>query len=189
MPTWLAAILPAGHRRCASLSSARHGAGMPHRRRTCTSARPQRRLEPASTACVDTMQPSLRCPACGATEWETILAWQKKLARDEGSRPPKPPGTQSCNQCTNSTRTPQSAAAPSPATKATLITLPVKPLLLQPWSTATTQTKNNTRASMPRLFSHIACLYRLCLSRCSKVERALVTRLCEVGVGLFRSVE
>ena len=58
-------------------------------------------------------------------------------------------------QCANRTRTPHIAAAPSATTNTTLMHRPGRLLLLQPWSTATTQTRNRMIASMPRPFSHI----------------------------------
>jgi hypothetical protein len=44
---------------------------------------------------------------------------------------------------------------PNTATNATLMQCPLTELLLQPWSTATTQTKNNTIAQVLRIFSNI----------------------------------
>jgi len=54
-----------------------------------------------------------------------------------------------------SLRIPHAAAMPIAITNATPITLPVASLLLQPWSTATAQTTNNTIAITPRVFIHI----------------------------------
>jgi serine/threonine protein kinase len=61
-------------------------------------------------------------------------------------------------QRAKSTRTPQSAAAPSTATNATPVILAARSLLLQPWSTAAIQTRNNTIATTLRLLSHICHL-------------------------------
>jgi hypothetical protein len=44
---------------------------------------------------------------------------------------------------------------PNTAMNATLIHRPLTELLLQPWSTATTQTKNNTIAAVLRVFSNM----------------------------------
>ena len=53
----------------------------------------------------------------------------------------------------NSVRTPHAAAMPNAAMKATPIVRSNGALLLQPWSTATAQTKNSTIEMVPRIFS------------------------------------
>src|SRR5437763_5067124 len=99
----------------------------------------------------------------------------------------------------NRVRTPHPAANPNSVMKATLMKRPETALLLQPWSTAITQSKNRTTAMKARIFSNINCSFQdpstcegsvalmvsSCAACCSDTDHGLAARGQGLGASLF----